>query len=113
MIITNAINLSAGAGKTATNAYLKMVPHVGTIQQDGKVPCDLFFYYSEADSDSGADKIYPLNGSGAKITAEVLQFTTNEVVKVGANCTMDDVFAYFKTKLKAVLESKYGWSVTV
>lgn len=115
MIVTNTINISSGAGKTVTNAYLVMTPYVDKIQVDGTVPCELEFYYAEADAAARSAKIYPIFGSdlSALITNSTLQFAPNEIVKAGVNCTMDDVFAYFKTKLAAKLLADYGWTVTI
>lgn len=115
MIVTSTINLSSGTGKTATNAYLVMTPYVNTIKENGQVPCDLEFYFSEADADAGSAKIYPISTASLSsiITNTTLTFAPGEVVKVGANCTMEDVFAYFETKLAAKLLADYGWTVTV
>lgn len=117
MIITNLVKLSVGASKASSNVYLKMIPNVATIQQDGMVLCDLIFYYSEADADAGADPIYLLDENGQKIVRETIQFVPGEVIKSnlkdGSSVTMDDVFAYFKTKLKAVLEQKHNWQIDI
>jgi len=112
MIITSTINLNLGTGKTATNAYLLMIPYVNEIESTGKVPCDLKFWYSEADKDAGFAQITPVV-SGNIITNENLQFIPDEIVKADVNCTMEDVFLYFKTKLKTILGTKYGWTITI
>jgi len=115
MIVTSTINLNGGLNKTVTNAYLLMIPYVGKIGINGKVTCELEFYYSEADADAGASKIYPIIGNDLTkpITNIVLQFIPGEIIKSDVDCTMEDVMAYFKTKLKEKLELDYGWIITI
>jgi hypothetical protein len=90
MIITDTILLSTG--RTAFNVYCEIVPHMNTIAVDGKIPCDLIFYYSEKDKDDGYDPIYPLDANGKKITHVILQISSFDILKSEPNCTWNDVF---------------------
>ena len=112
MIITSTINLSTGAGQTIANAYLQMVPHMDAVMATGVVPCDLFFYTSQAAQQAGASKIYPIDSKGNLITNITLTVSPSTLVKAGANCLMSDVFAWYNTAVAALLTTAYGWTIT-
>lgn len=115
MIITNAINLNSGVGVTATNVYMSIAPNVETLGINGKSICYLKFYKSEADEVAGAGRLFPIVGSDFQniISSCTIEFEQGEVVKTTANCTIENVMAYFKTKVSAKLLEEYGWVITL
>jgi len=110
MIISNTLTLSDGS--TASDVFMTMNMHTGTIETNGKAPCDLSYWRSEADKDAGKTKIYPVV-NGVKISSVTPQFTGQEIVKVGPNCTVADTFAFYKQAVADKLLADYGWNVTI
>jgi hypothetical protein len=111
MTVTGTINLSNGAPALST-AYLMITPHMDKAEVTGVVPVDLIFYVSTAAQAAGADRVYPKDTNGNKITNLTLQVHPTDVVKAGANCQMSDVFTYYEQLVATALSTAYGWTVT-
>lgn len=110
-IITDSVNLSIGEAKT--NVWGAVVFHTQELLITGKVQCDISFYKSEADSDAGKDKLYPLDSNGNKVTNCTIQCALSDVIKASGESTMVDVVGYFYNKVKTKLEDDYSWTITI
>lgn len=108
LIITNSVAISIGEAKS--NMYCAVIFHTQELLITGKVQCDLSFYTSEAEQDSGADKIYP-TVNGGKVTNCTIQLTLDDVIKQSGVCKMSNVVTFFYTKVKEYLESTYNWTI--
>jgi hypothetical protein len=101
MIIADTVLLSTG--RTASNIYCKIVPHMNTIAVDGKIPCDLIFYYSEKDKDEGYDPI--VRHQRKKNYSR----SSSDILKSEPNCTWNDVFNAIYEICAKKMEELYGW----
>ena len=110
-IIADSVSLSIGEAKS--NVWGKVKFHTGELLITGKVQCDISFYKSEADNDSGKDQIYPLSGTGSKVVGCTIECALADVIKASGQSTMVHVVDYFYNKVKTELETKYGWSITI
>lgn len=110
MTITNTLNLEDGS--SASNLFMTVNIQTGTIETNGRAPVALSYWRSEADKNSGKSNVVPIV-NGTKVNSCLLFFTGSEIVKVGANCTVADTFAYYKSQVAAKLLALYGWNVNL
>jgi len=48
-----------------------------------------------------------------KVVSTSLQILPTDVIKASGKSTFEDVVVFFYTKLKAKLETEYGWTITI
>lgn len=110
ILITNQVNTSVDL--PLSNLFGKPDFNTNEMLVNGEIYAELRFYSSEASHDSCGDKIYPVV-NGNKVTNCTFQVLATDVIKESGQSTMADVVTLFYGKLKAALESTYGWTITI
>jgi hypothetical protein len=110
MIIENTVTLFDGS--EATNLFMTVVLHTGSLETTGKAPVELLCWRSEALKDAGSARVIPTY-EGNPVSSVELQFNGSEVVKEGANCLITDTFVFYKQAVADKLNDLYGWTVTL
>jgi hypothetical protein len=110
LIITNEIETSIG--ENMSNTWCTVIFHTQEFLITGNVQCDLNFYRSEADHDSGKDKLYPVVNT-KKVDNCTINISLSDEVKASGRSTAQDIVVFFYGKVKSYLESTYNWTITL
>lgn len=108
LIITSQIN--ASTGDLVSNAYMEIIAHTDHVLQDGKVDCDLLFWYSLVDKNKNKDKFTPVILKDDNTIRERVRFATVQLTEaevIGVNLP-----AKIYEKVATYLNTSFGWLVT-
>lgn len=111
LLITNEVNTSIGI--PMTNVWGTVTFYTNELLISGNVSCDLRFYKSEADYDSGKIPITPIDNNSNFINNCNIQVLVTDIIKESGQSTMADVVVFFYGKVKTYLEATYGWTVVI
>lgn len=113
LVNNTQVNTSIGQNLTGTFAVVDYNTN-SLVNGEGTVYATLSWYKSESDYDSSVNKalakVYPMD-NGVIVQEVSFQVALTDVVKASGECTFQDVFIFFNTKVKNTLNASYGWDI--